>query len=256
MFSCSEQFLVGRVAKKHQRLVQLVRDQFGALPLHFDQLDLVALFERPGNTQANVAAPGHHDALDRLHHPPQLGQNRPDVLGGGEDEHLVTGLDDRVPFRDDRLVAPEDGGDAGVGFGRQVQPHVLDRLADQHAALEGAHRHHGDPAVGEAEDLQRLGKLDQAADVVGDDLLRTERVIDREIVRREQAGIFQEVPRAQPGDPRRHVEHGVRQLAGDQVGLVALRHGDQHVGVLGAGIAHHRRRRRIAEHRAQVKAIL
>jgi hypothetical protein len=36
-------------------------------------------------------------------------------------------------------------------------------MADQRPALEGAHRHQADQAVGELQHLQRLGKLDQLA---------------------------------------------------------------------------------------------
>jgi hypothetical protein len=46
------------------------------------------------------------------------------------------------------------------------------------------------------------------------------------------------------------------QLAGDQIGLVALGHGDDHVGIVGAGIAQHAGRCRIADHGAQVELVL
>jgi hypothetical protein len=66
---------------------------------------------------------------------------------------------------------------------------------------------------------------------------RTQRVVDGEIVGRTAASRCQEVARAQAGDARRDVEDAVRQLAGDEIGLIALRHGDQHVGVVEPALA-------------------
>ena len=47
--------------------------------------------------------------------------------------------------------------------------HLLDLLAYQQAAVVGAHRHQTNPAASKVENLQRFGKLDQPADVVGND---------------------------------------------------------------------------------------
>ena len=54
----------------------------------------------------------------------------------------------------------------------------------------------------------------------------------------------------------RHVEQVVRDLAGHEVGLVQRRAGDQHVGVLGAGLAQHRGLDAVADHAAQVEPVL
>jgi len=107
------------------------------------------------------------------------------MLGRGEQEDFVARLDDRVAFRENRLVVTEDGGDAGIHVGRQMLAHLLDRLADQHAAFVGAHGDQGDPPLGEIEHLQGFRKFDQAADVVGDDLFRAQGEIDSKIVYRQ-----------------------------------------------------------------------
>ena len=164
--------------------------QLGALLAPFDHLDLVAFFEALGDSQADVAATGDHDALDWRGHPPQLAHDRADVLGRGEQEHLVAGLDNGIACREHRLVAAENCGDAGVGLKRKVQAHVLDRLADEQAALIGPDRDETDSSVGEIQHLQGFGKLDQAPDVIRNHLLRAQRIVDREIVGRQQAGIF------------------------------------------------------------------
>jgi hypothetical protein len=45
-------------------------------------------------------------------------------------------------------------------------------------------------------------------------------------------------------------------LAGDEIGLIALGHGNQQVGVVQTGIGQYRRMRCVADDRLQVKAIL
>jgi hypothetical protein len=89
--------------------------------------------------------------------------------------------------------------------------------------------------VGELQHLERLGELDQLADVVGDDLLGADGVIDGKVIVVKQLGMLGVVGRAQAGDARRDVEQRLGHPAGTQVGLVRLGDGDQQVGVLGAG---------------------
>jgi hypothetical protein len=48
----------------------------------------------------------------------------------------------------------------------------------------------------------------------------------------------------------------VRHLAGNEIGLIALRDRDQQIGVLQPGTGQHRGIGRIADHRLQVEAIL
>ena len=127
---------------------------------------------------------------------------------------------------------------------------------DQRPAVEGAHRDEAHPAVGELEHLQRLGEFEQLGDVVADDLLGADRVVDREILGREDLGMRQVVGGADARDLGRDVEHRGGELARDHVGLVALRDGEQHVGVARAGLLQHRRVRGVAGHGAQIEAVL
>jgi hypothetical protein len=53
-----------------------------------------------------------------------------------------------------------------------------------------------------------------------------------------------------------HIEDAVRHLAGDEIGLIALGHGDQQVGVIQAGAGQNRRMRGVADYRLQIEAIL
>jgi len=70
---------------------------------------------------------------------------------------------------------------------------------------------------------------------------------------RQQRIALDELGRAHPGNGGGHIEHVVRHLAHHQVGLVGRGTGDQHVGVLGAGLAQHRGLDAIAHHAAQVQ---
>ena len=102
--------------------------------------------------------------------------------------------------------------------------------------LIGANGNQTDPPPGKVEHLQRLRKLDQATDVFGNHLLGAQREINRKILRCQQAGIFEKIARTQPGNPRRHIENALRQLAVHQIGLVALRHSNDQVGIIRTGI--------------------
>jgi|GEM_PF-6773732 hypothetical protein len=177
-----EQFFVRRLTQQHQRIVQFAGEQFGALLATLYDLDFVSLFQGFGDSQTDVAAAGDHDALNRRDHPPQLVHDRPNMLSGGEQEDLVTSLDDRIAGGKHRLVAPEDRGDPRIHVGRQELAHLLDRLADQQSALIGTHSDEADPPTREIEHLQRFRKFDQAPDLIGKHLLRAKRIIDREIV--------------------------------------------------------------------------
>jgi hypothetical protein len=62
-----------------------------------DDLDLVLALDLARQAQADAAAAGDHHALDRPVAAAQRAQHAADVLGGGQHEDLVAGLDARVP---------------------------------------------------------------------------------------------------------------------------------------------------------------
>ena len=128
-----------------------------------------------------------------------------DVLRRGKAEYLVSGLDHGVALGQDRAVAAEYGGDARV-HRRDVFLQVLQRVTDQRPALEGAHCDQARLAVGELEHLQRFGKLDELGDIVGQDLLGTDRKIDAKAVRPEHPLVGKVIGGPQAHDTRGHVE--------------------------------------------------
>ena len=114
-------------------------------------------------------------------------------------------------------------------------------------------------AVGEIEHLQRARILDQPHDVLGDELLGTDRHVDGEgaVLVREQLGVACEIGRADARDARRVlVEQAPRDLARDHVHFVAVGERDEDVGLARAGRLQDARLRAAADDRADVDAIL
>jgi hypothetical protein len=137
-----------------------------------------------------------------------------------------------------------------------VAAQVGDRVPDERPALESLDGNEARAAFGELEHLERFGELEELRDVIGEHLLGADRGIDRKILGRKDFGMRQVVARADARDPRRDIEHGRGELARDHVRLVALRHGQDHVGVARAGLLEHRGVRGVADDRSQVEPVL
>ena len=251
-----QQVLVRGVAAQHQGVAQARRDPFCPAAVVLHQLHLQALLQGGGHPVADVAAAGDHHPLHRPHHAPQLPQHRADVLAGGDDEDFVAGMDHRLALGNDGLVLAKEGGDAGIHLGRQMLPQLAHRLAHQGAALVGPHRHHDQAALGELQHLQGLGEIHQAHDVVGDVLLGADGEIHGKVLVGEKLLVLEKIGGPQAGNAGRHVEAALGDLAGHQVGLVALGHGDEQVRIVQAGVAEDGRQGRIAAHGAQVEPVL
>src|SRR6267378_5730943 len=254
IFGLQESF-VGDVSLQHERAIEAGGEDLAAPLVVLDDLDRVVALDRTREAQSDVAAPRDHDPSHRLVHAPQLVHDLADVFRGGETKYLVPGLHHGIALGQNRAVTAKYGGDARV-HGRNVLPEILQRMADQGTALECTHRDQAHLAVGKFEHLQRFRKLDELDDVVGKDLLRTDRQIHVKAVRAEYALVGKVVARAQADDSGRDVEQLLRQLACDQVGFVALRYRNHHVAVLDARLDQHRGMRGAADHGAQVQAVL
>ena len=219
-----------------------------------DDLHLVAALDGLGQALADIAAAGDDDPLVAVVEPAHLAHYRADMGLGGDEEDFVVGLDHRVALGNDRPVAAVDRGDAGIHV-RHVLAQLAQLLPYQRAAVVGLDADQLRLAFGEVDHLQRAGMFDQALDVVGDHLLRTDQHVHRDRLVVEQAGTGQVGRLADAGDLGRGVEQGVGDLAGDHVGLVAIGHRHQHVGVVGAGLAQHRGERGLALYGADVEAV-
>jgi hypothetical protein len=139
-----------------------------------------------------------------------------------------------------RNTSSKDGNDARVDV-RNVFAQVGDRMRHQWPTGKSAHRDQAGAAVGEFKYLQRLGKLDQLEQVVGDALLGPDDVGDAKALLTGEFGVLLQLDVAHARDAGRHVEEIGGDLASHQVGLVGRRDRDQQVGVVGAGLALHRR---------------
>src|SRR4051812_15206818 len=250
-----EQLLVGGVAVQHQRFAQARRDQLAAALVVLDHPDRIAVLEREGKPQADVAAPGNHHPPYRAVHAPELAHDLADVVGGREAEHFVAGLDHRVAVRHDGAVAAKDRHDARVDA-RDVAAQLLQRMADQGPAGERPHRNQAHLAAGEVEHLERLRELDQLDDIVGQDLLRADREVHVKSVLAQNALVREVVGGAYARDAARHVEHAGGDAAGDQIRLVGLGNRDQQVGIVDAGLDENRGMGAAADDRAQVEPLL
>ncbi|RMS03035.1 hypothetical protein ALP75_204168 [Pseudomonas syringae pv. actinidiae] len=154
----------------------------------------------------------------------------------------------------DRSVAPVDRCDTGIDIGH-VRAQLAQLLTNQRPAVIGFDRDQLRLAFGEINHLERAGVLDQALDVIGDHLFRTDQHIDRNCVLVEQTRAGQVRRFTDTRDLGRRVKQRVGNLAGDHVGFIAAGHGDQHVGVVGTRLAQHRRIRAFALYGADVQAI-
>ena len=105
-------------------------------------------------------------------------------------------------------------------------------LADQQAAFIGLGGHQLCQAIGKIQHLQRPGVLDQAVDVLGDQLLGADQHIDGRVLAGEQFRVIGVGGRAHPRHARGRIEQGIGYLAGGHVDFVGVGHRDDQVRVL------------------------
>ena len=182
------------------------------------------------------------------------------MLARRQHEHLVAGLDERLAFADDEAVGlvlepAVDRNDAHVGIGHALAQ-LGDAVAYQRRAGHCAHRHQTGQPVRELAHLQRLGVLDQLADVARQRFLGADHAIDGEAFLAEERAVVLECIGANARNARRNAEHLVGDLAADQVGLVLCSAGNQHVGIARTGFGQHVGLDAAAHHAAQFDAFL
>jgi hypothetical protein len=195
--------------------------------------------------------PAQHRALLPGDHAQRLAHGR----AVDHDEHLVAGTHRGAGLGGQLGVAAVDGDDAHLHL-RVAAGKAGDGGAGQVAGVGHAHRHQVGAALREAQHLQRLGVFDQLVDVARDRGLGADHAVDREAFLVQQRPALAELGRADARDGGGDAEHRVRHLAGHQVGFVHGGAGDEHVGVLGAGLAHHRRLDAVADDTAQLQPVL
>ena len=108
-----QKILVGAIAVQHECLAQLTGETFAGFFIELDELDLIVVLERLGQTFADVAATHDHYALGWLVHTAHLFQHAADILLGGDEEDLIAFFDDGGALWADRSVLAEDRSHAG-----------------------------------------------------------------------------------------------------------------------------------------------
>ena len=112
-------------------------------------------------------------------------------------------------------------------------------LAHQAPALVRARGHELGSSVGKIKNLQRARILDEAGDVLSNQLFGADQHVDRRVFTGEQnlvVGVFR---RPHPGDAGGRVVDGVRNLACDHVHFIAVGHGNEQFRLLNAGSLQH-----------------
>ena len=164
-----------------------------------DDLHLVAALDGLGQALADIAAAGDDDPLVAVVEPAHLAHYRADMGLGGDEEDFVVGLDHRVALGNDRPVAAVIAATRVSTFG-MCSRNWRSSCPYQRAAVVGLDADQLRLAFGEVDHLQRAGMFDQALDVVGDHLLRTDQHVHRDRLVVEQAGTGQVGRLADAGD--------------------------------------------------------
>ena len=241
------------------RLFELGSHRLGPRRRRFDHLGIdpgIFGLDLLGQEQADIAAAEDQQPA-RLRFLVAEGGHRPRQLLGIDHEigfvagqHLVVGRrNDGPPLAgqtDDHRV------EVGEDLGQLAQ-----RCVDQRAALAAAHADQLHPVFGQRDHLEGAGHLEPAGDRAGNLDLGRDDDVDRHVLAREQGpehGVEVTLV-ADPGDLRRHVEQGVRDLAGHHVDLVGLGHRDQDIGALGVGLLERVRMGRMADDALDVEAV-
>ena len=116
----------------------------------------------------------------------------------------------------------------------------MSRIGQSAAAADADQPH---PVVGERDAIGGARHLEPQRDRARDLDLGRDDHVDRHMLAAEQVlpAALQIALLADARDLGRHVEQRMRDLAGDHVDLVGVRHRDQHVGVGGARLRQHAR---------------
>src|SRR5690554_1478268 len=252
-----QQITVGSVAMQYNSVVQLACQQVAARQVTFYQFHLVVVFNGTGQACPDIAPAGDDDALVGAIQSTQLTHDRADIAPCRDEEHLVIGLDHGIPFRNHGVILAENGGNTGIDIGH-VGAQERNLTADQRAAIVGFDRNQLRLTSGKVQHLQGAGVLNHALDMLGNQLLGADQNINRNaLVTAEYGVIFlQIIMFTHSRNLGRDIEQSACDLTGNHVDLIAVGHGDQHVGILGAGLIQNRRVGCFPFHGPDIKSIL
>ena len=240
-----EQHLVVRgVAADHARVRDEIAQLVAAIARTVEHRDGdPALVEQVGQIHARAAAAHDHHVADARPLPSDGGEKAPDLLAVAQKAELVAAAQRKIAVGDRGLLAALDDGDEHlrVKAARHLaQAQALERAFLRHAVVEDL-----DAALGKGLDADRAGEAQDARDLLGALVLGVDD--DRQADRLAQEFRLRQILRV--ADARDDVlrAEAPRGQRADHVHLVALRHGHEDVGALGAGLAQGVGVRRAAE---------
>ena len=129
-------------------------------------------------------------------------------------------------------------------------------MTDQRAVIKRAHRNQLCPATGEIQHLQCAGVIDQALDIVGNQLLGADQDIDRQGFLCKQSCMSQVLQGAHPGNLGGGMKQRVGDLTRDHIGLVAAGNRQHHVRIIGTRLGERLRIGCMAGNGTYVESIL
>ena len=254
-----EQVAVAGVAAEHDGALEIGGDRLGPGRIGLDQLHRqigITLLELSREKQADIAAADDHHPLAHPLLVAEGGERTADVLCLDHHLNVVARQHLIVAAGDEELALAHDADADQMQIGKEIaqlaQGRVDDRRlaravqADQpHAIVDERHHRQG------TRDLQTQGDRVRHLD------LGRDHHVDRQMVGLEEVGPARLAIGllTDAGDLGRHVEQRVGHLTGDHVDFVGLRHGDQHVGVLGARLLEAGGMRGVAEDRLDVEIV-
>ena len=235
------------IAMNDGRPVQGLREILRALGVHFDDLEVqfgMGLFQGSCQKQADIAAADNHHAARFLFLMPERRHGTFDMFAVGNEIYLVTDQHLIVATRHDQIIAAHDSEDDDIEIGKYLGQLAERRIHDR-AAVLAAYRDHAQAAVAERQHVESAGQLQTAFDGMRDFDFRRNDQIDRQMIRavKIRPGRLQIALIANARYLFGHAKYGMGDLAGDHIDLVRIGHGDDHVGILRAGLVEHVRQR-------------
>ena len=192
----------------------------------------IAAFQLVREEQADIAAADDDDPTGFLFFVSENGESPSDVIVLDAEIDVVADEELIVSARNQQVSVSHDPHDdriqIGEKFGQLPQGCVEDRTGIRQMGAD-----HADRPVREGNDVERAGYL-QTPDHGSRHLdLRRDDHVDWHAVAGEQILPFriEVILSSNAGDFRRHVEQGMRHLAGDHVYLVHIGNGDDHLGI-------------------------
>ena len=240
------------VALDDQGAAELLGTVVGAAGVFFDEDGRHARFFEPaGQLEPEFAAARHDDALEALVLGPSPLQEGRDGVGFAGEIDVVAHQEGGVAVGGEDFVAAGDGQEADPADPFRVAVSGKG-VAEQRAVHVDGHADDDDPAVQDVGDLDGAGEAEDRTDVAGVFVVLVDEEVDAEF-REVDVAAGHVAGGGHPGG-RALDAAGLREDAGEQVGVVAVGHRHEEIGAADAGFLQHLGIGAVAAHGQQVEA--